>query len=364
MSFLDISKPWTIVIDPVICPQEKAVEDFLACLNSLKTKSGLSSFFSVKSETNTATEFLIVLSVAGNIHDSRNGNFSWNIDEHKIEIVGYSPFGLAKGIYSFLSALGFSWQTPANEISPEHNEANPNLYRLARTSGNNENESLKYFILPRNLSAKKIDSWLLWGFRNAADILIVPPEKSYIKSANIIGGKMESLFEKANVFGFDIEIGGWELSHFVPRKYFFFHKEFFRMVQGKRIKETHFCPTNPDVINLIQKEARKVFSSFLGSRFPEIKTFHLWPEKNNENVWCNCPACRAFSFAEQNLIAANAAAEVLAEINPEAKLSYIEIETNDDEKPKIKPRKNMFAFSNVANILENENNVIDTDPNT
>jgi hypothetical protein len=198
---------------------------------------------------------------------------------------------------------------------------------------------MKHFVIPSDISIKKIDDVLLRAQENSADAVIISPKKADLKSDKKLVRRTALIFAKASYYGFDVEIGGWDLSRLVPRNRFLFHKELFRMVQGKRIKQTHFCSTNPDTINMIQKEARKLFS-----RFPEIKTFHLWPDRNKSDVWCNCPSCRAFSFAEQNLIAVNAAADVLALINPEAKLSYIEVETNNDEEPSIKPRENMFAI--------------------
>lgn len=199
---------------------------------------------------------------------------------------------------------------------------------------------MKRFVITSDFSPKTIDDQLLWELRNSADTVIVSPNKSDIKCTNKLSRRMKLIFEKAAQYHLNIEVGGWELSNLVPRKYFLFNKELFRMESGERIKPIHFCSTNPDTIRLIQKESRKLFSSF-----PEINTFHLWPERDKENIWCNCPSCRAFSFAEQNIMAVNAAADVLAEIRPGAMLSYTEIENNTEEKPSIKPRNNMFTIS-------------------
>ncbi len=200
-------------------------------------------------------------------------------------------------------------------------------------------KALKRFILPPDFPLKEIDSLFLWGQENSAGAVIVPPEKADLKSGKELRGRTKLIFEKASQYGFDVEAGGWELSRLVPRKYFFFNKEMFRMENGKRLKHIHFCPTNPDTIRILKHEAEKSFRSF-----PEVSVFHLWPDKNYESVWCNCPACRAFSFAEQNIIAVNAAADVLAKIHSKALLSYFKINDDTDEKPKIKTRDNLFAI--------------------
>ncbi len=69
--------------------------------------------------------------------------------------------------------------------------------------------------------------------------------------------------------------------------------------------------------------------------------FHLWPEEDRENTWCACPACRAFSPAEQYIIAVNTAADVLAKLDPNARLSFIDY-GEETGKAGIAPRKNMF----------------------
>jgi hypothetical protein len=91
------------------------------------------------------------------------------------------------------------------------------------------------------------------------------------------------------------------------------------MEGGKRVRDHNFCPTNPETIALLKTEARRLFSEY-----PDVLVFHLWPERNAEHLWCSCPSCRAFSREEQNRIAVNAASDALAEINPEAKISYYE----------------------------------------
>lgn len=214
---------------------------------------------------------------------------------------------------------------------------------------------MKHFLLPPHVPLKKLNDLFWQSVKQSADAVIVSPKESDLKNAHTLSRRMKFIFEKAVQHHIDVEIGGWELSSLVPRKHFFFHKDLFRMVQGERIKNIHFCPTNPDTINLVQKEARKLFS-----RFPEVSVFHLWPDRYNELMWCNCPSCRAFSFAEQNIIAVNAAADILAEINPGAMLSYIEIETINDEKPSINPRANMFAVSFVSSVPENDGVLLET----
>ena len=101
------------------------------------------------------------------------------------------------------------------------------------------------------------------------------------------------------------------------------------MDSGVRTKQHHFCPTNPQTITRIKEHAAKLFSRAMpdmAAQEPQaVHVFHLWPDHGHEETWCACPACRAFTPAEQNRIAVNTAADALAELDPEARLSYLEL---------------------------------------
>ena len=147
----------------------------------------------------------------------------------------------------------------------------------------------------------------------------------------------------ANHYGLKIEAGGSELSLLVPRKLFVFHRGLFRMEQGKRKKDHHFCPTNHRSTACIAEHAQKLFArSMQIVSIPRV--FHLLPDEGFEDVWCSCPACRAFSPAEQNIIAVNSAADILAKLDPDARLSFLDFGNEPPEKAGVAPRNNMFGF--------------------
>jgi hypothetical protein len=126
------------------------------------------------------------------------------------------------------------------------------------------------------------------------------------------------------------------------------------MEEGRRVKQYNFCPTNPGTISLLKREAAAAFKK--GTRTEEsVRTWHLWPDRGHEKTWCSCPACRAFTPEEQNRIAVNAAADVLAEIDPGARLSCFpeNIEENgannnqDTLEPKLPLRPNVFILNRL-----------------
>jgi hypothetical protein len=108
------------------------------------------------------------------------------------------------------------------------------------------------------------------------------------------------------------------------------------MDSGRRSADHHFCPTNPAAIRIIRREGEKIFRAN-----PGVEIFHLWPDRGHEKIWCSCPTCRAFTPAEQNRIAVNAAADALAAVNPRARISFYE----EGEGGDIPLRPNLFRLA-------------------
>jgi PAS domain-containing protein len=192
-------------------------------------------------------------------------------------------------------------------------------------TSNDEPAERRRLVLAGKGGAEHQEAVLVWAARQGLDALVLPLE-----------GSRERLTDLAGRYAMEIEAGGRELSALLPRRLFFFHRELFRMEQGRREQARHFCATSPDTINRIKKRTQKLFGKILkesaemGRRTPAFRVFHLWPDRDFETLWCACPSCRAFSPTEQYRIALNAAADVLGELDPDAKLSYWEPAETDD----------------------------------
>ena len=188
---------------------------------------------------------------------------------------------------------------------------------------NNEPATWKRLVIPHNSSIlntqKKREELFKWAVQNKIDAVVFPFYTT------------QAIAEEAYSFDLVPEAGGWCMSLLVPRKLFLFHKDLFRMEGGKRQKKIHFCPTNPETIAILREEGKKVFGAL-----QKLQCFHLWPDEGEEETWCSCPTCRAFTRPEQNRIAVNAVADVLLEINPKAALSIYE-ETDNDSEIKLRP---------------------------
>jgi len=179
-----------------------------------------------------------------------------------------------------------------------------------------------------NERAKKIR----WATENEYNTLVFPMDDNFFKGGNA------KYIKLAKHYAFYIEAGGQDLSLLLPRNLFLFNRELFRMEQGKRKRKHHFCPTNPKSIAVITERAQKFLNYTLHKISPD-PIFHLLPDEGFETTWCQCPACRAFRPAEQFLIAVNTTADVLAKLNPKAKLYYVDFDT-EPEAARVKTRAN------------------------
>ena len=195
----------------------------------------------------------------------------------------------------------------------------------------------KRLFIGKKIDARERIEIIKWAANNEYDSLVFSlGERLSAKNEYIKLAKRCSLL---------IEAGGHDLSLLLPERLFLFHRDLFRMEQGDRKKQYHFCPTNPRTIEIIKERARYLFArSMPVVTVPRI--FHLLPDKGHETIWCACPACRAFSPAEQNIIAVNAAADTLAKLDPEARLSFLDFNTEPEvEAAGVTPRENMFKLS-------------------
>lgn len=340
MIALDVSKNWIILPPFRIKAARVAGEELSRCIHLLR-KAGDPGFGAppVMDALGPSPADSVPVVVLHSEEDGKEKNgFVWRAGPDRIEIFGDSSRGLCNGVYDFLKALGFSWPKPGVEETPRADTAQPWVFPLEKTQGLLPSQAIpaqRRMFLSGNRKTR--ESLIPWAARNQIDALVIPREHRrsfFSRKTGNSGVRWELLRSLADQYALSLELGGWDLSLLVPRRYFLFHRDFFRMEGGKRVKDVNFCPTNPETIRLIRAEAGIFFRSY-----PEIRVFHLWPDRGNEKNWCACPTCRAFTPAEQNRIAVNTAADVLLEINPQAQLSYYE---DSDEPGNIAVRSNMF----------------------
>ena len=351
MQVFDASKEWVILLPPDALSAKKAASDlarYIGLLAGYNKARAPRAPAIMDAHASSPLSALIVLQSEGQ-NPERNG-YSWRAEAERVEILGESDRGLCNGIYSFLSALGLSW--PRSFDSGEDPEKLPAqvssvLFPLSvnKAHESSKNGRFRRFIPPdrtENLIFKKGPAFAAWAARRRFDAVIFPLAAFASRSTS---HKLKQLKQYLGEYGISLEAGGRDLSSLVPRSYFPFHRDFFRMEEGLRKKAHHFCPTNPGAIKVIESEGGRLFRAAGACR-----VFHLWPDRDAEAVWCACPSCRAFTPAELNRIAVNAAADVLAKLNPEAVITYYE---KPDEGGNIPMRKNLVKMERLPDEGEN-----------
>jgi hypothetical protein len=352
VAFFDVSREW-VILSPG--PARTGADELARCLDQLRTRAGLSLGPPVIGDAAGPAppeSVPVIILNAGDLSGgsgadlSRNG-FSWRLGRDRLEIYGDSLRGLFNGIFDFLAALGIGWPEPDREKMPP--PARAGLYPLKddRAYGPSAPppRELRRLIIDEKKSPREIQNLIRWAARNKFDALVFSLGGKILMDKKNSQGPLEILEEYSLI----LEAGGWDLSLLAPRRFFLFHRDLFRMESGKRTKKFNFCPTNPETISLLKEEAARRFTA-LFSVHSEIRTLHLWPDRGHEKTWCSCPACRAFTAEEQNRIAVNAAADILADLAPEARLSLYESsneETGDEKTSNIPLRPNVFTLEQL-----------------
>ena len=344
----DASGEWVIILPSGILYSKKSTEDLSRYIGLL---AGAQKAPIIDSLDPAPKGPVITLDSEGG---TSNG-FYWRAGPERVEISGRSDRGLCNGIYSFLAALGISWPAPGQEIlpkpavnsSPGQSASFPlSPDRASETSGftgNNPAAAPRHRFIPAGKreikeALNKPEAFAAWAARRRYDALVFPLSAYMSESA---GQKLTRLRQYAGEYGIVLEAGGRDLSTLVPRSYFLFHRDIFRMESGRRTKAHHFCITNPGTIKLIEEECVKIFQA------AKAEVFHLWPDKNAR--WCSCPSCRAFSAQEQNVMAVNTAADVLLKVNPDARITYYE---RPGASVRIATRKNLYKMERLPDEEE------------
>ena len=351
MTIFNPEAEWVIMISSGADKAHISAQDLSRCIGLLakaagNDKAGMPEIIKAEDSVHANEGPVIILNCED--RGMEYNGFGWRVEPERVEIFGESERGLCNGIYNFLSELGLAWPVPGQEKIPPRcfSLKDASAYVSSHCKANDLSSASWKRFLPagkKELKAvlKKGDAFAAWAARNLYDAIVLPLTlfKSGAKKA-----KIAQLKKHADNYGITLEAGGRDLSSLVPKKYFFAHRDFFRLKDGKRTKDHHFCSTNPGTIDVIRKEAAKAFTAAGG-----IKTFHLWPDKEAETAWCSCPSCRAFTKEEQNRISINAAADALALINKDACVTFYEKTSADIkmEDIKIPTRENVFKMEKL-----------------
>jgi hypothetical protein len=200
-------------------------------------------------------------------------------------------------------------------------------------------QTRKRLFIDKKTGAKERLQIIKQAVENNYDTLVFSLDDQFFQSRN----RKQKYIKLMKHHSFIIEAGGRDFSLLLPRRLFFLRRDLFRMEGGKRKADRHFCPTNPKTTAVVADRAGSLFARAMREvTVPRI--FHLLPDEGHEAAWCACPACRAFSPAEQNIIAVNTAADALAKLDSGAVILYRDFGTAPETEG-IAPRKNMSRLT-------------------
>jgi hypothetical protein len=324
MAIFDVSKEWHILAPASVPAARNAADELAWYISLLRGRAGLDAEQPPieDAETGSPVAVPVILLAAAAENREQNG-FTWRLGRGRLEINGSSGRGLWKGVFDFLAALGVHWPRPGEEELPS--PPSPGAYPLktdrsyfASASSASDRRRL---VIREKTTKKELESLIRWAARNQYDALVFSLSETSLWN-KIRRGK--GIYAAIEHYALVLEAGGQDLSLLLPRRLFFLHRDLFRMDSGRRVRQYHFCPTNPQTITHVKAGAEALFLRALpGITAQSVKpVLHLWPDKDAEKTWCACPACRAFSPAEQYRIAVNTAADVLAGLEGRGLLSF------------------------------------------
>jgi hypothetical protein len=371
----DVSRKWCILAAASVPAVRNAADELALYVSLFRERAGLGGERPPIEDAETSSPpvmapVIILNAVAGS--RDRSG-FTWRIGRGRIEINGDSDRGLWNGIFDFLASLGVLWPQPGQEELPAPPAGTkPALYPLksdrAYSPSLSSVKDRRRLVVSEKAKTDELEPLIRWAARNKYDALVFSFREKALWHKVRRGKGIGRIIER---YALILEAGGHDMSLLLRRRLFFFHKDLFRMDSGQRVREHHFCPTNPQTTRYVMDRAGELFSMALpgtaawepANRIDAPRpaeaaarstpVFHLWPDSGHEKTWCACPACRAFSPEEQNHIAVNSAADALAALDPKARLSFFEIPVETDSSDEagipaargVVPRENTFALN-------------------
>ncbi len=264
--------------------------------------------------------------------------FSWQAGPEQVVLRGDNPRGLLYAVYGFLEALGCRWVAPGAE-----GERLPQGTRfklpatLARQQAALPGRCL---IVGHYAFMQAIEEWIVWAARNRLNTIFL----HVIEGPLAFGAAPEWQWQAhkaravplARQRGMTIEHGGHGLAALLPRGRFKALPEAYRYHAGRRTPDHNFCPSSAEGMAIVRRNAEAHFRAH-----PEVDVFHLWPDDIPGGGWCGCERCRSYTASEQALLAINAVAEVLAEVDPAARIGFLAYMDTEAVPAQVAPRENV-----------------------
>ena len=241
-------------------------------------------------------------------------------DQDGLLLRGDGLRGLLYAVYDLLETLGCRWVAPGpdGERLPRHERVTLPAVGLA------DRPALagRGIVIGHDHFLTEAESWIAWAARSRLNTIFIHT----IGRGPAVGAcrlsswrsRRRDLLPSIVERGMDLELGGHHLSDLVPRQFFRNSPELFRFDGTRHTPDRNFCPSHPKTQAILKANGVAFFTAY-----PEAHVYHLWPDDLLGGGWCACPLCAGLSAADQALLAANTLAEALAELRPDARVSYL-----------------------------------------
>jgi hypothetical protein len=267
-------------------------------------------------------------------HGAAGDGFMRAADQRGITLRGEGPRGLLYAVYDLLEALGCSWAAPgpAGERLPRHERvALPAAGRADRPA-----IPRRSLIIGHDHFLAEAAPWVDWAARSRLNTIFIHtighgPALGACRLASWRAARA-ALLPRIRARGLDLELGGHHLSDLVPRRLFRSQPDLFRHNGARRTPDRNFCPSHPAAQSMLRANGRAFFLAH-----PEAQVYHLWPDDLLGGGWCACPRCAGLAPADQALLAANTLAAALAELRPDARVSYLAYHDTEAAPARIPP---------------------------
>ena len=324
---LDLEQNWQIVVaDGVDLAGKTAVSDLQQTLQQLSNRP-----FPITSQPSNQPTIEIT-SMGGD-----GEGFHWQASSNRVRLQGDSSRGVAHAIYHFLQMLGCHWLAPGDlwAVLPSKTQ-----FTIPAAGAETPAFSGRCLIIGHHAFMKDVNDWIIWAARNRYNSLFL-----HLAPNDVGGGsvpdwfwqvKREEAVKLLREREMTVEVGGHGLPSLLPRKLFKQMPEAFREENGRRTKRYNFCPTNERGLAVIRQNARAFFAAR-----PGYDVYHVWADDIPGGGWCNCAQCAGYSASDQLLLATNAVAEVLTEVEPTATIAFIAYLDSETPPTQVRPLPNV-----------------------
>lgn len=269
-------------------------------------------------------------------HGADGEGFAWSAPNGAVLIAADGPRGALYGIYDLLEALGFAWPAPGDDMvvvpTEVHELPAAQPHQAPALAG-------RSLILGHHAFMADASAWIRWAARNRLNTIFFHTDEHGAGLGAIPGRQWQAGRDEAvalaRSYGMTLELGGHGLPNLLPRSDFAGHPERFPVRNGARDARFNLNALDEGALDAIRTNARAWFAAN-----PGFDVYHLWPDDLPDGGWCEAATADGHGASDQAMLAINAVASALAEMEPQAQLAFLSYH-DTEEPPRVAPAANV-----------------------